>query len=117
MKPSICRPHWFPILWITDNLTSWIQQNICEIHSAYGKTFSFDAVCIGFIVSEKQSALVYEYCKEQRKNGTLVFVDPIMGDDGKRYNGITDESVMYMRKLCSTADVINVFKIEAEHVD
>ena len=40
-----------------------------------------------------------------------------MGDDGKRYNGITDESVMYMRKLCSTADVINVFKIEAEHVD
>lgn len=69
-------------------------------------SFSFDAVCTGFIVSEKQSALVYEYCKEQRKNGTLVFVDPIMGDDGKRYNGVTDESVMYMRKLCSTADVI-----------
>ena len=79
-------------------------------------SFSFDAVCTGFIVSEKQSALVYEYCKEQRKNGTLVFVDPIMGDDGKRYNGITDESVMYMRKLCSTADVINVFKIEIEEV-
>lgn len=69
-------------------------------------SFSFDAVCTGFIVSEKQSALVYEYCKEQRKNGTLVFVDPIMGDDGKRYNGVTDESVMYMRRLCSTADVI-----------
>ena len=69
-------------------------------------SFSFDAVCTGVIVSEKQSALVYEYCKEQRKNGTLVFVDPIMGDDGKRYNGVTDESVMYMRRLCSTADVI-----------
>lgn len=69
-------------------------------------SFAFDAVCTGFIVSEEQSALVYEYCKEQRKNGTLVFVDPIMGDDGKRYNGVTDESVLYMRKLCSTADVI-----------
>lgn len=69
-------------------------------------SFTFDAVCTGFIVSEEQSALVYEYCKEQRKNGTLVFVDPIMGDDGKRYNGVTDESVLYMRKLCSTADVI-----------
>ncbi len=68
--------------------------------------FSFDAICTGFIVSEKQSSLVYEYCKEQRKTGTLIFVDPIMGDDGKRYNGVTDETVTYMKRLCSTADVI-----------
>ncbi|MDO5136279.1 MAG: pyridoxamine kinase [Eubacteriales bacterium] len=69
-------------------------------------SFSFDAICTGFIVSEKQSALVYEYCKEQRETGTLIFVDPIMGDDGKRYNGLTDESVTYMKRLCSIADVI-----------
>lgn len=68
--------------------------------------FSFDAICTGFIVSEKQTALVYEYCEEQRKAGTLIFVDPIMGDDGKRYNGVTDEAVTYMRRLCSIADVI-----------
>lgn len=68
--------------------------------------FSFDAICTGFIVSERQASLVYEYCKEQRKKGTLVFIDPIMGDDGKRYNGVTNESVTYMKKLCSVADVI-----------
>ena len=32
--------------------------------------FSFDAICTGFIVSERQSSLVYEYCKEQQKSGT-----------------------------------------------
>ena len=68
--------------------------------------FSFDAICTGFIVSERQASLVYEYCKEQRKKGTLVFIDPIMGDDGTRYNGVTNESVTYMKKLCSVADVI-----------
>lgn len=69
-------------------------------------SFSFDAICTGFIVSEQQSSLVYQYCKEQQKTGTRIFVDPIMGDDGKRYNGVTDASVSYMQQLCSTADVI-----------
>lgn len=68
--------------------------------------FSFDAICTGFIVSETQSSLVYEYCKEQQKTGTMIFVDPIMGDNGKRYNGVTDDAVTYMKQLCSIADVI-----------
>ena len=69
-------------------------------------SFSFDAICTGFIVSEKQASLVYEYCKEQRKAGTFIFVDPIMGDNGKRYNGITEQTIPYMKRLCSIADVI-----------
>ena len=40
--------------------------------------FSFDAICTGFIVSERQSSLIYEYCKEQQKSSTSIFVDPIM---------------------------------------
>lgn len=68
--------------------------------------FSFDAICTGFIVSEKQASLVYEYCKEQKKAGTYIFVDPIMGDNGKRYSGVTEKTVQYMKQLCSIADVI-----------
>ncbi len=34
--------------------------------------FSFDAICTGFIVSERQASLVYEYCKEQRKKGHVI---------------------------------------------
>lgn len=73
--------------------------------------FSFDAICTGFIVSETQSSLVYEYCKEQQKTGTMIFVDPIMGDNGKRYNGVTDDAVTYMKQLCSIADVIVPIKL------
>ena len=36
----------------------------------------------------------------------LVVVDPIMGDEGKLYNGMTDNNVAIMRKLSSYADIL-----------
>lgn len=33
-------------------------------------------------------------------------VDPIMGDQGKLYNGVKEETVDNMRKLSSVADVM-----------
>lgn len=48
--------------------------------------FSFDAVSTGFIVTEKQAEMIREYCVEEHKKGTLIFVDPIMGDEGHLYN-------------------------------
>ena len=68
--------------------------------------FSFDAICVGFIVSTEQMRLIREYCCEQRAKGTVVFVDPIMGDEGKLYNGVGEETVKNMRALCSVADLI-----------
>ena len=68
--------------------------------------FSFDAICTGMIVSEEQVRLVAEYCQEQRKNGVSIYVDPIMGDDGTLYNGISENTIKYMRNICSVADVI-----------
>lgn len=68
--------------------------------------FSFDAVCTGFIVSEEQGKLICGYLREQKKSGTWIFVDPIMGDEGKLYNGIDSRTIGYMRDLCSLADVI-----------
>ena len=68
--------------------------------------FSFDAICTGMIISEEQVKLVAEYCREQREKGTHIFVDPVMGDDGKLYNGISDNTVVYLRQICSVADII-----------
>jgi len=68
--------------------------------------FSFNAISTGFIVSEEQVQLIADYCQEQAQNGTAIFVDPIMGDDGRLYNGITQKTVEYMRELCSVADYI-----------
>lgn len=68
--------------------------------------FSFDAISTGIIVSQEQVKLVAEYCREQAKANTKIFVDPIMGDDGKLYNGITEKTIEYMRDLCGVADYI-----------
>ena len=66
--------------------------------------FRFDAVCTGLMFSSEQARLIYNYCRQLRADGTIVFVDPIMGDGGHLYNGIGDEQVAMMRKMVSLAD-------------
>lgn len=65
--------------------------------------FSFDAICTGLMFSEEQARLVAGYCKEQSKNNTTIFVDPIMGDGGRLYNGVTQKQVKLMREMVSVA--------------
>ena len=55
--------------------------------------FTFDAIATGFIASERQAQVVAQYCREQSAKGTIIFVDPIMGDEGKLYNGVTDAAI------------------------
>lgn len=65
--------------------------------------FSFDAIATGFIASETQAVIIASYCREQAEKGTVIFVDPIMGDEGKLYNGVTDEAIKSMREMVSVA--------------
>lgn len=57
--------------------------------------FSFQSISIGFIASDEEAEILANFCSEQKKKNTFIFVDPIMGDDGERYNGISDEAVKY----------------------
>ena len=65
--------------------------------------FSFNAIATGFIASERQADIVSRYCLEQAANGTTIFVDPIMGDEGKLYNGVTPATIKSMREMLSVA--------------
>ena len=47
-----------------------------------------------------------EFCKARAEKGVTIFTDPIMGDEGKLYNGITEETIDLMRELISAADYI-----------
>lgn len=78
--------------------------------------FAFDAVATGFLVSEEQSLLVSDYCRACKERGVPVFVDPIMGDEGALYNGVTEASVEHMRHMCSVADIIMPNVTEAEYL-
>lgn len=68
--------------------------------------FSFDAIATGFIASERQAKVVSNYCREQALNGTITFVDPIMGDEGKLYNGVTPDTIASMKEMIAVADLI-----------
>lgn len=74
---------------------------------AWGKLgFEFDAVATGFLVSEEQTKLVADFCRARHETGATVFVDPIMGDEGKLYNGVSEATVGFMREMCGSADVV-----------
>ena len=65
--------------------------------------FSFDAIATGFIASERQAKIISAYCREEEAKGTTIFVDPIMGDEGKLYNGVTEEAIRCMREMVAVA--------------
>ena len=67
--------------------------------------FRFDAVCTGLMFSDDQARLVADYCTQLRREGTTVFVDPIMGDGGRLYNGMSQRQVELMRDMVGVADL------------
>lgn len=84
--------------------TTEYMKNTLKVWGELG--FDFDAVSTGFIVSKEQTELVTEFCREKANNGAVIFTDPIMGDDGSLYNGITEATVALMRELIGVADYI-----------
>lgn len=68
--------------------------------------FTFDAAATGFIVSEKQAKIVADFCKSLKETGAVIFVDPIMGDEGHLYNGVTENTIGHMKELVKVSDYI-----------
>ena len=64
-----------------------------------------DAVLTGYFRNTEQIELIIDSI-EKLPESTKIFVDPIMGDNGKLYSGFTAEHVEAMRKLIQKADVI-----------
>lgn len=66
--------------------------------------FTYDAIATGFMASEQQARIIAAYCREQAvTNNTAIYVDPIMGDEGKLYNGISQATINAMRQMISVA--------------
>ena len=63
----------------------------------------FDAVLTGYFTNSAQIDSALDFIKSQN---ALVVVDPVMGDDGKRYKGFTDEICSKIKALALCADII-----------
>lgn len=66
---------------------------------------NFDGIYTGYLGSFDQLNLVSKLIDDFRGDG-IVFVDPVMGDDGRLYSGFTPEFVKKMAEFCGKADII-----------
>ena len=67
---------------------------------------TLDGIYTGFLGSEAQVEKILNFNKVFRKENTLLFVDPVMGDNGKVYDMYTPVLREQMRHLALHADVI-----------
>ncbi|MBR5289256.1 MAG: bifunctional hydroxymethylpyrimidine kinase/phosphomethylpyrimidine kinase [Clostridia bacterium] len=73
----------------------------------------WDAVHIGYIASRAQAAALCPIADAQREKGRLVVLDPILGDNGRRYNSVSDDQMEGMKLLMPHADLITPNLTEA----
>lgn len=66
----------------------------------------FDAIYSGFLGSAAQIDIVAQFIDDFRRSSTMVVVDPVLGDNGRRYASISEEMVKEMRMLVEKADII-----------
>ncbi|WP_290770896.1 pyridoxamine kinase [Anaerofustis sp.] len=78
--------------------------------------FKFDCICTGFINSDGQVDLIEKIIKYNKDNNPVVMVDPIMGDDGNLYMGLSKNVVYNMRRMCSMADIVTPNFTEASFI-
>ncbi len=74
---------------------------VCRHWQSIG--LSFDAISVGYLADPQQVAAieaVFEAFSATR------IVDPVLGDHGKLYSGITAEHIQAMKQLCSKAHVL-----------
>lgn len=90
----------YPKFYIHDT-TEYVRQSLA-IWEELG--FDFDAISTGFIVTEEETRIISDFCHRRAAKGTKVFVDPIMGDNGRLYAGVPESTIGLMRDLVACAD-------------
>ena len=66
----------------------------------------FDAIYTGYLGSVEQVQIVSDFFDSFGREDNFIVVDPVLGDGGSLYAGMTQDFVTEMRKLCRKADYI-----------
>lgn len=66
----------------------------------------FDGIYTGFVASEDQIDRIFDFLDTFRKEDAFLLVDPVMGDDGVKYDMFTDGLLEKMKALACQADVV-----------
>lgn len=67
----------------------------------------FDGILTGYLASEKQVEIVSNFIEKFADDNTIVFVDPVMADDGVLYNTYDEQLCEKMKHLAKKANIIS----------
>lgn len=95
----------------TDRMAAYI-----ESWEKIGLQNQFDGIATGYLGSVRQIEIVRRFVREFSREGTLVIVDPVMGDHGRLYSAYTAELCTELRKLVALADIITPNLTEGCHL-
>ena len=88
--------------YLIDSLKTWNELGL-----------SWDAVHIGYITGTAQARALCEIAQGEREKGRIVVLDPILGDNGRRYNSVSDDQMAGMKLLMEQADIVTPNLTEA----
>lgn len=66
----------------------------------------FDGIYTGYIASVDQIKHIESLIRELRRPDAPLFIDPVMGDNGRMYAALSDDHPRYMREFIRRADII-----------
>lgn len=67
---------------------------------------TFDGIYTGFVANEEQIAQIFKFIDTFYTSDTFLLVDPVMGDDGTKYDTFTPALLREMKRLTKHADII-----------
>ena len=77
---------------------------------------NFDSIYTGYLGSIEQIDMLKDFFKEFKTPDNFIFIDPVMGDNGKLYTGFNQEFADEMAKLCNLADIVVPNLTEASYM-
>lgn len=86
-----------------DDYTEKIDEYLSQWEKAQ-PPLEFACIYTGFLGSHSQIDCVLKFAESFKKDHTVVVVDPVMGDEGKKYPTYTKEMCEDMKKLVSVSD-------------
>ncbi len=77
------------------------------------ENIKFDGIYTGYFADKNQIDVFLSQIEAFKKEGAIVLIDPVLGDNGKLFSGITEDCVSQMLLLCQKADIITPNLTEA----
>ena len=66
----------------------------------------FDGIATGFLGSKEQVDIVIDFIKTFKREGSVILIDPVMGDYGELYKTYTPEMCEKMKELVEYATIL-----------